>query len=604
MAFLVHRHFILWQKLSSNSPSECDETVVNRQTTDTSAEDELHVHRRGAYQRNLNDSSSADHLVSSVWCWGHDHSERTCRFHNLFYLPGEDEFVFLHGERSIYVGLPLNRFDPTLLDLSSVRNHNRNYFNYVDMLSSKARHITSGVHVIHERSIIFNRFHPFNLMHVMHDDLLPLHHTLVTSEAQLTSGNFEFLENGFPVQIVLMDDSNPGPFRHLYELFSSVLPLYKRDLRRLRAPVCFSNVVVGISKHTTWYQYGFTEPQGALDDSEVNAWDIRRFGSFVKRRLNIEASNEHALLGETIVLMTRKSNRLILNEFNLTLSLAQAFQMKVVTMSMETHSLADMITAVSSATLLIGMHGSLLSLALFLPSGAMLVELFPYAVNPDHYTPYRTLVSLAGMDVQYVAWRNWDVENSVAHPDRTWDQGGIAHLSSAEQKRILGSSEVPRHLCCREPEWLFRVYQDTVVDINGLVLLIRSKRNLRSSISPEKQLLRSSVQSHRVFPSYVINIACSYDANEPEMLFISWSPPTNLDYIGYDAVRYEVWIQEEDADDYMAWILSATSHLFSSKDMKQSTNYNIWVRCLTDDLTGPFNSQNVICSTGSVIEDK
>lgn len=44
----------------------------------------------------------------------------------------------------------------------------------------------------------------------------------------------------------------------------------------------------------------------------------------------------------------------------------------------------------------IGLHGSLLIMSMFLPTTAVLVELFPYAVPADNYTPYRTLAQLPG----------------------------------------------------------------------------------------------------------------------------------------------------------------------------------------------------------------
>lgn len=45
----------------------------------------------------------------------------------------------------------------------------------------------------------------------------------------------------------------------------------------------------------------------------------------------------------------------------------------------------------------IGLHGSILAMAMFLPMGALLVELYPYAVPADNYTPYKTMANLDGM---------------------------------------------------------------------------------------------------------------------------------------------------------------------------------------------------------------
>lgn len=596
LAYLARQHWLLKQKLLSGDDQPRDE-MLSCKLSSTGVGDISEKHASV-------DQPPSSPGASSVWCWGDQHTDRICRFHNLYYLPNKEQFAFLHGEDSVYVELPINRFDPALLDLSSVRDHNVNYFNYMDMLYSKSHQVLDNVQVVRGKSLVFRRFHPENLMHVIHDDLLPMFHTLVTMDTEYITKMSSFELEPFDVHLVLMDGRNPGPFRELYESFTSFAPLYSKDLHTSEQPICFTDAIVGLSKHTTWYQYGFAEPQGPIRNHNVTSWDLRRFGRFVKSRLKIGEPEEHDEPNtQTTVLLTRKSNRLILNEFDLTLALAQSLHMKVITMAIETHSLTDMITALSMATVLIGMHGSLLSLALFLPPGSMLVELFPYAVNPEHYTPYKTLVSLPGMEVEYVAWRNLDVRKSVTHVDRTWDQGGIAHLRLEEQQRILNSTEVPRHLCCRDPEWLFRIYQDTAVDIEAVIQLIQSKfQHLANpSTSTEKESTASpqtGIQTSRIFPSYVNDITCSpSDNSSPTSLFITWKPPVNLEFIGYQSIRYEVWIQELGVDDYMAWILSKTSHRFSAADIRPAVSYNIWIRCLMDDLVGPFNLNNVTCTT-------
>lgn len=597
LAYLARQHWLLKQRLSSGIDAPRDDMLPCKSSSAGVGK----VLEKGASVDQLPSSPSAS---SSVWCWGDQHTDRICRFRNLYYLPNKEQFAFLHGEDSVYVGLPVDRFDPALLDLSSVRDHNVNYFNYMDMLYSKSHHVFDNVRVVRGRSLVFRRFHPENLMHVIHDDLLPMFHTLVTMDMEYVAKSSSFEVEPFDVHLVLMDGLNPGPFRELYESFSALAPLYRKEMHTSGQPICFTNAIVGLSKYTTWYQYGFAEPQGPIQNHNVTAWDLRRFGRFLKSRLNITETEERyePSTARTAVLLTRKSTRLITNEFDLTLALAQSLHMKVITMAIETHSLVDMIGTLSTATVLLGMHGSLLSLALFLPPGSILVELFPYAVNPDHYTPYKTLVSLPGMEVEYVAWRNLDVTKSVTHVDRTWDQGGIAHLGPEEQQRILNSTEVPRHLCCRDPEWLFRIYQDTAVNIEAVVQLIQSKfqHPVYPSTSGEMEATESphptGIQTNRIFPSYVSDITCNANSS-PTSLFVAWKPPENLEFISYRSIRYEVWIQEYGVDDYVAWILSKTSHHFTAADIRPAVNYNIWIRCLMDDSVGPFNLNNVTCRT-------
>ena len=72
---------------------------------------------------------------SSVLCQGKSNIDRRCVFHNLCYHPSLKDFVFLHSSHSIYEGIPEDRQQPALVDLSSVMDHNTQYFDYVDVAS-------------------------------------------------------------------------------------------------------------------------------------------------------------------------------------------------------------------------------------------------------------------------------------------------------------------------------------------------------------------------------------------------------------------------------------------------------------------------------------
>ena len=552
---------------------------------------------------------------SSVWCWGDRHTDRICRFRNLCYMPGSDNFVFFHSPQSIMSGLPVDRFSPTLLDMSSVWDHNMQYFNFVDLPATKAE--SFKVEFIETKSLIFRRFNPDNIMHVIHDDLLPMYYTL-----QMVTGGHNPNISAFDVQLVFMEGWSPGDFADLYEAFSQHRLLFKSDLGARDIVTCFKDAYVGISKATTWYQYGFREPQGPIPGSQVTARDVKQFTTYLKSRLGTDFMQVPN--GQNyIVLFTRKHNRLILNEVDLTFALVRELKIKVLSVGVETHSVSEIIAILSKASILMGMHGSLLSLTMFLPPGAILIELFPYAVNPNNYTPYKTLSNLPGMGIFYRAWRNMDAKNTVTHPTRPWDTGGIAHLEQEVQDRILSSSEVPKHLCCRDPEWFFRIYQDTVVDIPSFLGLTQAAIQQRDkqfnatggvpggAHSPAAPLLApdpsDALMYKRIFPAVVQTLRCegnqdrqalhNENAFTPPSLWLSWQPPWNLKYLQVRNVHYEVWIQEAGQENYTAWLLSKTAHQFSM-GLKPETRYNIWVRCIiNDNVQGPFNQEHISCST-------
>ncbi|XP_077982442.1 protein O-linked-mannose beta-1,4-N-acetylglucosaminyltransferase 2-like [Glandiceps talaboti] len=531
---------------------------------------------------------------SSMWCTGTNHTNRICKFRNLCYTPIHDSFVFFHGKHSIKDGLPKKRFDPALLDLNSISDHNTQYFNFVDLTTKDVS--TFDIEFYHGTSLVFNRFNPDNLMHVLHDDLLPLFHTL----NQLTSDDSHWFD--LCTRIISIEGWKAGEYFQLYQLFTDYPVLLKSDFQREHGNplLCFRTLFVGMSKSTVWYQYGFNKPQGPVDDIKITGTQIKHFSDFVRRRLNIRDEKDDS--DEFIVILSRKINRLILNEAQLMFALIQEFGMKVITVSQETHTIKEQIHIVSKAFILIGVHGSLLSLSMFLPQDSIIIEIFPYAVNPENYTPYKTLASLPDMKLTYAAWRNTKLENTVTHPEYPAHLGGIHHLDSLTQQEIVKSTEVPVHLCCKDPHWLFRAYQDTIVDISSFVntvqeaILEKQHSKQLDGVEVNQQLYPSKVRN---LTCQVVNVQSNEYSSEDENadstnqmigLQLSWKPPWNLPYLETSDVKYEVWIEGSDDEDYTAWILPMTEYTFT-KGIKQHTTYDVWVRCLiNDNIIGPFAS--------------
>ena len=512
---------------------------------------------------------------TSVWCVGSSNIDRMCRFHNICFSRKHEEFVFLDGPQSITSGLPLKPFDPALVDLSSIPNHNTQYFEYCSLPVSALDGVQT-VKLFHGKHIIMNRFNPSNIMHVFHDDLLPLFYTM--------------LQNGFmskrdfqsDAQLVFLDGFPAEEFIDLFVTLFRQHPLLRSDLvgdLTDDSLVCFEEAHVGLSNTTVWYQYGFYVPQGRIPNTLLTATKVKFFTSFVHAQIGFTGCDDS---DDYAVLITRRSTRLILNEMELVLQIAQRTGMRVLTAGLEDFSITDLVELITCAKVLIGMHGSLLILAMFLPVGSVLLELFPYAINPDHYTPYRTLVELQGMGITYRAWRNMNPDHSVAHPDALPENGGVHHLSLEEQRRILESTEVPKHLCCSNPDWLFRIYQDTIVDVSSLL------NSLSDALVEYEQLGTQNIITSNVSPSKIQNIKCVRGKG----LHVSWQRPWNIEYMNTNDVKYEVWIQGTKEERYKAYMLQLTEYLFSD-GIEQNISYRVWVRCTVENVQGPFAA--VIC---------
>lgn len=513
---------------------------------------------------------------SSLWCTGHNKSTRVCKFRYLCYDPVQDEYLFFHGPETVIHGVPSNRFDPALLDMSSVEDHNTQYFNFVDY-PAHALESFQNVTIFDEFNVIFHRFNPQNIMHVVHDDLLPLYHTMRQFSPSMLSADLEF-------RLVMMEGWDEGSYVELYKLFTKKQLVIKKDFEKVNNLACFRHGIIGISKYTTWYQYGFKEPQGALPHIYLTGEYIQHFTGFIRRRLALENHLSGNSDSSYVVLCSREHNRLIINELNLSVAIARQLNKQVIRISMATHSFKEQVQLISRADALIGMHGSLLIMGMFLPPGASLIELFPFGINPDNYTPYRTMVELPGMNLIYASWRNEIEENTVTYPHETPEGGGIDHLSEEEQVAIMNAKEIPTHFCCNNPYWLYRIYQDTVVDIQSFLSVVKSVQHQQKMLSVGQK----SALKRKLYPSKVVNITCQTPLEEVQpALWLSWKPPTNLQFFETGNVKYEVWIQEVGRDDYLAFILDMTEYVFKDH-LKRNTQYNVWIKCIFNERQGPF----------------
>ncbi|KAI9351612.1 hypothetical protein DFJ73DRAFT_659286 [Zopfochytrium polystomum] len=453
---------------------------------------------------------------SSVWCTGDTPATRECRFRNLYYSPTADRFFIVRTNSSIIAGLPDLTTEASCIYLESggVENHSWTEwsFDHVHPLSPAVRNVPLRYEL--DLTFIHKRFHALNVMHNLHDDVVVLYHQL---KRHVGGGGGDERYGGWPFdlarhRIQFIDPYGHTPYDRPFRYLSRK-PLRMRDYLQYDAKVItgFRDAVVGATKRTTWYQYGFGRPQGPIEGKVVNGLHVREVANWFVRRMGLEIGEDEAPAGPSVpppdadepsfgnatfppapphsrldfpttrlaIILARHKNRLILNLAALTIAMSRAFGYPVVVVSNESHTFEEQVGLLRRARVVVGMHGSLMAMTMFCRRGTVVVEMFPYAVPSEGYTPFKIMAELPGMDLVYRAWENKHASASVAHPDNPPLLGGIAHLSESEQAAIRSSPRVAPHECCTDAQWLYRIYQDTSVAVGEVLALVRD--GLRAS---------------------------------------------------------------------------------------------------------------------------
>jgi protein O-mannose beta-1,4-N-acetylglucosaminyltransferase len=367
---------------------------------------------------------------SSVWCTGTSHNDRTCRFRNLCYTAKHEQWFILKTNRTIQEGVPkAHRYKGPFLETSSIDNHPFFGWNYleVDPFLDEFKNITVRYEEL--THFLFKRLHPRNIMHNLHDDVLNLYYLIKKYNGKATEPGRMVLPFSLFAHRIMMLDPYEGtdstrPFQYLsnhpLRFFS-----YVTNKDGPNDVTCFRDAIIGSSTVTKWYQYGFfKEPQGPLP-SLPNGNHVREVAEWIAKRMLLplgfdehyptlpppplgpaKLDNSHYDFPETnlIIILSRKANRLMLNEEELATQLTATFGYETKFVRNEDHSFEEQIKILRRARIVVGMHGSILVMAMFCRRGTVFIEMFPFAVPSEHYTPYKTMSNLPGMDLVYTAW--------------------------------------------------------------------------------------------------------------------------------------------------------------------------------------------------------
>ena len=175
-------------------------------------------------------------------------------------------------------------------------------------------------------------------------------------------------------------------------------------------PICFEDAIIGNSKDGIWYDYRFyDDPQGPISKNLTgkfaqdaadylrdyyqlkNAKQFKDQGAAKENQTKKRNDSHKISMDYYISIFSRTQDRLILNEQEMMKELDRAFGLPVKLVQLENLKFNEIIDIMSRTVISVGLHGSILIFAMFMPSDSILIEMFPYAVPGENYSPYQTL---------------------------------------------------------------------------------------------------------------------------------------------------------------------------------------------------------------------
>ena len=123
---------------------------------------------------------------------------------------------------------------------------------------------------------------------------------------------------------------------------------------------------------------------------------------------------------------------------------------------------------------------------------------------------------------------------------------------------------VPTHLCCKDPVWLFRIYQDTVVHIDELL------RVIDEGLTESHDLITSTTSPYQVAPAGIEQLQCETIHRDKDVydLKVTWALPWN----GGTADQFGLWVHQIYTE------LISNSTIIDLRHCEYGAEYDLWVR--------------------------
>lgn len=511
-------------------------------------------------------------MPSSVWCQSGPIGERLCRFRNICFNPQFQEFQFFMTDDSVISGV--QRPESWMnIDLSTVLGHNA-FKLRLSLKSSEKKGQRNYVYMEQLPAFIIHRFKPDNLMHVIHDDLMPLYFTIQSIFDKTFIKKKQFL-------VVSTDEYQESVIDDWYNLFSG------SSLVRLsfaKETICFRDAYVGLHRATLWFNYGFRQPQGPYLNDNFNVNGLKNFVDFSLNewQTKLKSTCKFKFKCTKVVVLVRSQTRKILNLDFLIESLKKAHmdsypykELEIVEVDLAVHDMSSILSHIRQAKLLVGMHGAGMILSIFLPPSSAVVELFPFGINPENVSFLKALLQQQqSLELHYEVWQNEDRASSIPGQQNDPLLGSIVHLPVTVQNQIKNLSKVPAVKCCHDPAYLYFINHDTFV--NDKIYQPLHEAFIKTSRGKSVANFLLSRLMFPALPSYVNCKICGQSA------IIEWGPISNAEE--NEGVWFQITLLHGEHF-VVVNVTNSVSNIHSIQLNQTALVAQVWFQ--------PFNTQNV-----------
>lgn len=235
--------------------------------------------------------------------------------------------------------------------------------------------------VIFSSGLTGNQFHEFN------DIIIPLFITIKHFKSRVA---------------MIVEDCNPTFLSKYAKIISRLSGYEVMNPAAEESVHCFPGTIVGLKYHDNL----------GLNSSEIpGGHSMPAFRQYLRETYNLRFTHVSELKKPTLMLVSREKTRRFLNEDEIIGMIREMGFTLVAVRNQELSNLTQISNLVNSCSVLVGVHGAGLTNELFLPDGAVMVQVEPLGLEWASTTYFGDPAD--AMDLQYLRYKIMPEESSL-----------------------------------------------------------------------------------------------------------------------------------------------------------------------------------------------